>query len=224
AHLYGVDDPVHAAEHGYMHPIDLDPHTYAPVHAEDLTPEQELALYGDPSADPLDLPETLEEARERPGPEVGGVAVPATGCHGEATLLINRPDDGWIDPTFLMELADEAGHEADEDERVRELLADWSACMAEGGRPADSPLTVTEELGLGGDVSGEEAIAVAVLDVACKEKTDLVARWAAVDFDHQEHVIEEHSELLAEYAEQHTERMERARVILADGPAAVAGN
>ncbi|MCE7081847.1 hypothetical protein [Streptomyces sp. ST2-7A] len=222
-HLYGVDDPVHAAEHGYLHPIDLDPHTYAPVHAEELTPEQELALYGDPAVDPLDLPDTLEEARERPGPEVGGVPVPATGCHGEATLLINRPDDRWIDPTFLMELADEAGHEADADERVRDLLADWSACMADRGRPADSPLTVTEELGLAGDVSGEEAIAVALLDVACKEETDLVARWVAVDAEHQEHVIAEHTDLLAEYAEQHVERMERARAILADGPSAVDG-
>lgn len=208
-YLYGVDDPELAAEHGYMHPIDLDPATYAPAFTDDLTPEQELALYGDPGLD-LEHPETLEEAERMTGPELNGSPVPVTGCFGEATLTINRPDADWVDPTVIFQLADEAGHHADEDERVTELLADWSACMAGHGHETTSPLDVPEELGLAGDVSGEAALAVAVVDVECKIETDLINRWAAVDAEHQREVIEENSELLERYREQHEERMARA--------------
>ncbi|WP_103504793.1 MULTISPECIES: hypothetical protein [unclassified Streptomyces] len=209
-YLYGVDDAEVAAEHGYMHPVDLDPATYAPAYTDDLTADQELALHGDPGID-LEFPETLEEAEEMTGPELNGVPVPITGCYGQATLTINRPDADWVDPTVIFELADEAAHHADEDERLTELLGEWSGCMAGHGHEAASPLTVHEELGLGGDISGELAVEVAVADVGCKEETDLVGRWAEIDADHQRDVIEEHSGMLAEYRAQHEERMERAR-------------
>ncbi|MDB1087531.1 hypothetical protein PJ985_08125 [Streptomyces sp. ACA25] len=213
-YLYGVDDPVLAAEHGYMHPIDLDPNTYAPVHEQDLTEEQELALYGDPDLDPVDTPLTLEEAEAMAGPELDGKPVPITGCAGDATLRINNPDADWVDPTVLFQLEDDAGSHADEDERVAGYLAEWSECMAGHGYETDSPLTVQEDLGLTGDVSGEAAIEAALKDIACKEETDLVARWAAVDAEHQEEEIEEHAEMLSLFTEQHAERMAAARDLL----------
>ncbi|NJQ18003.1 hypothetical protein [Streptomyces bohaiensis] len=212
-YLYGVDDADVAAEHGYMHPVDLDPATYAPVFPHDLTPDQELALHGDPGLD-LDHPETLEEAQRMTGPELGGEPVPVTGCHGEATLTVNRPEADWVDPTVILQLADEAAHLADEDPRLETLLAEWSDCMADHGLTTDTPLEAAAQLGLGGDVSGREAREAAVVDVACKERTDLVARWAAIDADHQEAVIAEHAPMLADYREQHEERMARARAVL----------
>lgn len=212
-YLYGVDDAGIAAEHGYMHPVDLDPATYAPAFPHDLTADQELALHGDPGLD-LDHPETLEEAQRMTGPDLGGAPVPVTGCHGEATLTVNRPDGDWVDPTVIMQLADEAAHLADEDPRLETLLTEWSACMAEHGLVTDTPLEAAAQLGLGGDVSGSAAREAAVADVACKERTDLVPRWAAIDADHQEAVIAEHAAMLADYREQHEERMARARAVL----------
>ncbi|NJP66990.1 hypothetical protein [Streptomyces spiramenti] len=212
-YLYGVDDAGIAAEHGYMHPVDLDPATYAPAFPQELTPDQELALHGDPGLD-LEHPETLEEAQRMSGPELGGEPVPVTGCHGEATLTVNRPDADWVDPTVILQLADEAAHLADEDPRLDTLLADWSACMADQGWETDTPLEAAAQLGLGGDVSGTEAREAAVADVGCKEETELVTRWAAIDSDHQATVIEEHAGMLADYREQHEERMTRARAVL----------
>lgn len=262
--VYGADDPAHVAEHGYLHPQDLDPNTYAPPHEEELTDDQVLALYGDPEVPDVEydpdgepgehghhdhghdhgddhdhghdhgdghdhghghdhdhghshdngLPKTLEEARKLKGPELNGTPVPYTGCHGEAQLIVNDPGEDWVDPTVIYQLENEAAQAADEDERIGELLADWSACMAERGHPADNPITVQEELGLESDVSGTEAIAVAVADVACKAETDLVARWSEVDAEYQEQVIVEHADLLESYVTQHEERLAKARELL----------
>lgn len=263
--VYGADDPAHVAEHGYLHPLDLDPNTYAPPHEEELTDDQVLALYGDPEVPDVEydpdgpvpegehgddghhpgdghehgedghgddghgeedghghahdngLPKTLEEARKLKGPKVNGRHVPYTGCHGEAQLIVNDPGEDWVDPTVIHQLENDAAREADEDERVAAVVADWSACMAERGHAADNPLTVQEDLGLESDVSGSEAIEVAVADVACKAETDLVERWSAVDAEYQEKVISEQADLLERYQKQHEQRLDAARAVLADG-------
>jgi hypothetical protein len=213
-YLYGVDDPGLAAEHGYLHPIDLDPRTYAPVPEADLSAEEEIALYGDQELDGRDIPATLEAAQKMTGPELNGEHVPITGCAGEATLTINRPGDDWVDPTFIFQLENDASTHADDDPRVVAITDDWAACMAEAGYEAEGPVTARDDLGLAGDVSGEEAIAAAVRDVACKTETDLVARWSVVDAEYQREEIAEYADILRDYEEQHRERMAAARAVL----------
>lgn len=213
-YLYGVDHPRLAAEHGYLHPIDLDPRTYAPTPEMELTEDEEFALYGDPELDPVDYPQTLAEAREMNGAELNGEPVPVTGCAGEAALTINAPEEDWIDPTVVFTLENEAAEHANEDVRVSEVLGEWSACMADHGYVTESPLTARDDLGLAGDVSGADAIEAATQDVACKEEVDLVGRWAAVDAEYQAEVIAEQPDLLELYEEQHEERMSQAQAIL----------
>ncbi|GAA1901409.1 hypothetical protein GCM10009716_09100 [Streptomyces sodiiphilus] len=213
-YLYGVDDPTLAAEHGYLHPTDLDPNAYVPVPEADLTADEELALYGDQELDGTEIPQTLEAAEAMKGPELNGERVPITGCAGDATLRINRPGEDWVDPTLIFNLENEAGMEADEDERIVEIIGDWAQCMAGHGYETNSPFGVQEDLGLSGDVSGPKAIEVAVKDVECKQEVDLIARWSAVDAEYQEEVIEEHAGILEDYTRQHEERMANARSVL----------
>ncbi|SFD34646.1 hypothetical protein [Streptomyces aidingensis] len=229
AHLYGVDDPGHAAVHGYRHPADLEPDAYPRIE-QDLSAQERLALYGDPEhteqTAPAEIthdPEGREPGHAHEGPEPRPAhpsgqsqpSEPATGCWGEARLAINEPGEDWIDPTFIHQLEDEAGHAADEDPRVAGLRREWAGCMARNGYPeARGPLTAVEDLGLT-DIMDERAIAAARQDVACKTETGLVARWAAVDAEYQAELIAEHAGLLADYQRQHAERMARARAVLA---------
>ncbi|MEV6109429.1 hypothetical protein AB0M28_32685, partial [Streptomyces sp. NPDC051940] len=209
-YLYGVDDPVLAAEYGYADPRSLDPAVDAPARERELTADEELALYGDQSLGADEVPVTLEQARAMKGPVLGGREVPVIGCFGEAGLLINRPGADFVHPTVLTDLAEEAAQESNADPRVKALLAEWSRCMADHGYRTADPLTAREDLGLAGDARQQAAVQAAVQDVACKKETDLVRRWAAVDAEYQKRVIAGKRAMLELFAKQHEERMARA--------------
>ncbi|MQY13607.1 hypothetical protein SRB5_37570 [Streptomyces sp. RB5] len=214
-YLYGVDDPVVAAEYGYMDPRGLDPAAYRPARARELTEDEQLVMYGiQEELDTGELPTTLEESEAMKGPVFHGKQVPVTGCMGDSQLRINRPDKGWIDPTSLGSLQEDAAQEADDDPRVKALLGEWSACMAGHGYRVKSPLTARDELKVNGDRKLKQAIRAAVQDVACKTETDLVKRWAAVDAEYQKKVIGEHRDYLRKLTEQQRETVQRAREVL----------
>ncbi|MFC7221130.1 hypothetical protein ACFQLX_23650 [Streptomyces polyrhachis] len=213
-YLYGVDDPVLAAEYGYTDPRALDPKAGVPPRERELTADEELVLHGDQDLAPAEVPRTLEAAEAMKGPRFAGREVPVLGCYGDAVLRVNRPRADWVDPTVLTELAEEAALEANGDPRVKSLLAEWSRCMAAHGHRTKSPLTAREELGLVGDARLKEAVEAAVHDVACKKETRLIPRWSAVDADYQRRLIADQRELLDRYDKQHRERTARARAVL----------
>ncbi|MFI6908313.1 hypothetical protein ACIBKY_44125 [Nonomuraea sp. NPDC050394] len=80
------------------------------------------------------------------------------------------------------------------DEQVRRAFRSWSACMAgEGFRYPDPLAAITDARWETGQPTSQE-IRTAQADLRCKDKTDLVAIWAAAETRIQNDVIRSHPE------------------------------
>ncbi|MFF3624645.1 hypothetical protein [Streptomyces sp. NPDC002467] len=116
-----------------------------------------------------------EAAQTDSGISVGGKPVPPGGCGREGYRKLYAPTKDSVDLLFAFGLSTQAFDRAENDSRVRDVTAKWSACMAEAGYAGvETPYDVVEKLGLTEDKGGARAVAAAVKDVACKREVNLV--------------------------------------------------
>ncbi|WP_329377857.1 hypothetical protein OG625_08360 [Streptomyces sp. NBC_01351] len=210
---YGTADPAHAARYGYDKQAGAGPQA-KPARPE-LSDSAMLVLNGVRSGESVQNrpdPVSHEEAEKTDsGISVGGKKVPPGGCGREGYRRLYAPTKDSVDLLFGFGLSSEALDRSKNDSRVRDVVAKWSACMAEAGYAGiETPYDVVEKLGLAGDKGGPRAVVVAVKDVACKREVNLVGVWAAVETAYQNQLVDEHAETLALYKKQRDARFELA--------------
>ncbi|GAA1992755.1 hypothetical protein [Kitasatospora viridis] len=181
ARRYGPADPAAAAVLGYHD-------TAAPA------PQQPS---GPPA--PADLP--APERAALIGSPQGG---PAGGCHGEAQRRL-----AGTDPLGSSQLAGQINSmsygQATADPRVTAAFAAWSGCMKANGYAYATPVDAYDDPRWKSPAPGPVEIATALADIACKQRTDLIGTWYAVDAAYQQHQITVHQAQLDHdrAAEQH---------------------
>ncbi|RIQ20328.1 hypothetical protein DY240_18435 [Jiangella rhizosphaerae] len=186
---YGLADPELAAASGY-HLGDDD----GEKPELELSAEQELVLFG---------------------PAEDGMPVADGGCSGEAVGAVG----GDLGNPEAAQRVDVRGVTlAMKDPRVREAFAAWSACMAAHGHDYATPWDPPNDPRFTGPSPGPGEIDVAVDDVACKEQTNVVGVWYAVDAALQTVMIGRDADVFAGIAAERADRLDRARAVLAARP------
>lgn len=189
---YGLLDPQLAASHGYNVPnLGPDAADGADI-GWDPSETEFLLVRGRPEG----LATTSAVPRPTVPLDIEGNPLPEGGCSGEADRLL---DEGApLPPTnteLLNKLTGESYQRSESDSRVRDAMSEWSDCMRRSGfeyrsiwepNDADWP-----------EPAGDEEIATAVADVACKLEVNLVGIWLAVEAAYQNQLIEQHAEELA---------------------------
>ncbi|MFD9307208.1 hypothetical protein ACFWCB_31830 [Streptomyces sp. NPDC060048] len=216
ARRYGVSSEADATRYGYANPQLIRDKPVQPP----MGPNERLIFAG-PEADMSKPgPKSQEEAEKSPGvtSTVAGQTVPAGGCLGESARKLHAPTNDTVDVMAVQGFGLDSFARSREDSRVRAVLREWSACMAEQGHKVDDPVKAPSQLGLKPtDLNGPRAIAAAQQDVACKKKTNLVGVWYSVETAYQKRVIEQNAEMLGLAKRQHEERMRLAATLAGSG-------
>ncbi|MFF7369760.1 hypothetical protein [Streptomyces tricolor] len=122
-----------------------------------------------------------------------GRPVPRGGCLGEAARLLGAasPQGPGTDPEGIVaRIKADSFERSMADPRVRKVFSAWSACMRSRGFEMSTPMD--EVPSANAERPSREEIAQARADVACKERTNLVGVWFAVESAYQKAAIEEH--------------------------------
>ncbi|MFD3326861.1 hypothetical protein [Streptomyces sp. NPDC058701] len=212
---YGLSDAAEAARLGYENPR-MAGASKPP--RQSLGPNEQLVLHGlevDPSK-PVPMNQEEAENSDAATTVVGGQKVPAGGCLRESTLKLYAPTADTVDGMVPHSFGFDGFTRSRKDSRVVKVIAAWSACMAEHGYTADNPMDPPRGIG-DADLSGPQAIATAKQDVDCKERTNLVGTWYAVETAYQKQLIERNAETLDRAKKQLDERMRLAASLIAAG-------
>jgi hypothetical protein len=183
---YGLYDAESAATRGYNLP------------AEQLPIDNQ----GRSSWDPSDAELLLVRGRTAGGAEVAlptddqGRQLPEDGCQGEADRELADGTPVPANERLGNELSVEQARAAEADSRVRDVIAKWSECMARSGYQYETVWEPNDRAWP--DPANDEEIATAKADVACKQETNLVGTWAAVETAYHERAIDERAEELTD--------------------------
>ncbi|MFF4430176.1 hypothetical protein ACFYZ4_13520 [Streptomyces sp. NPDC001513] len=143
-----------------------------------------------------------------------GHEVPKGGCVAEAGRALR----GDAEPPAAARTAQEISVSAFEESRsapeVKNVVADWSACMKGKGYTYASPLDPADDF-TGRPSATPQEVSTAVADVACKEETKLVDTWLIVEAGIQQTKLAAHGDALAVLEERHKQQVDAARTILA---------
>jgi hypothetical protein len=185
---YGITDPKSAAENGYQ----ADPGS-RPVQPKkpELTPEENTALFGGGQS------------------MIKGVKVPVGGCLDEANRGLDAKAPPGADINLGQRLMLESFERSQRDSRVTKAFQTWSDCMTRAGYSYPTPLAPLGDPVLEADP--EAGVKVAVADVACKQSSNLIGVWFAVESAYQKRMIAQHRTVL-----QATKKMIDARIQVAD--------
>ena len=178
ARRYGLFDPRHATSYGY-HPAPGTGGQWQARQERDPTPE-EAALWAGKG-------ET----------QVAGQPVPAGGCAGEAMRALGQggPDAPMINPE---QLANADLKRAEQDSRGEAVFGRWSTCRRERGFHYTAPMDAGNDPRWQSDAASTAELETAKADVACKQQTNLVGTWFAVESAYQRRTIEDHAPQLGE--------------------------
>ena len=175
--VYGITSREDAERHGYQ---------TAGFGAEDLPSSHsdayEFVLTGTRSVDGVEQGGGHTKRGESPG-EIDGQEVPAGGCVGEAdAALADDPDISVYGLGHTLWIEGGAQLRASTD--YQDAVADWVACMAADGHRVTDPLedqgdiraaqAARQESGSADAPAAE--IRLALADIDCKERTDMVGR------------------------------------------------
>lgn len=187
---YGLADAELAATSGYHLGDDGD----GAKPELELSADQELVLFG---------------------PQDGEMPAADGGCSGEAVAAVGG-DLG--NPEAAQRVDVRSVELAMKDPRVRTAFAAWSACMADRGHEYATPWDPPNDPRFTGPSPGPGEVDVAVADVACKEETNVVGVWHAVDAALQTVMIDADPEVFASITAERADRLDRARAVLAARP------
>ncbi|MFB7179716.1 hypothetical protein ACFCYI_18685 [Streptomyces sp. NPDC056257] len=173
--------------------------------------------YHPPKASDLGLNRPSDEAWQVITGGVGtynGREVPSGGCVAEAGRALR----GDAEPPAAAQTAQEISAGAFDESRsvpeVRNVVADWSACMKAKGFTYASPLDAVDDF-TGRPGATPQEVSTAVADVACKEETKLVDTWLSAEAGIQQTKLAAHGDALAVLEERHRQQVDAARTILA---------
>lgn len=190
---YGLTDRDAAAQYGYGLPEKLA--NQQPQKMPELTVEQVQVLTGHSKLTAPAAPGAAPAAE--PAPDTyKGKDIHEGGCSGWAKgkLKQTAPED----LTFVSELNGNSFIESMQAPAVKQALAGWSQCMKTEGYTAATPSEAAEITPhMEGGAASKEEIAVALTEIDCKEKTDLVAVWFAEETKIQKAQIVEHQDKLS---------------------------
>ncbi|MBO1413165.1 hypothetical protein [Streptomyces sp. FH025] len=194
ARRYGLTDRSQVERYGY----DLPDEGWSPPPIPKMSAEELVMLTGRTEPKP-DAPEVSTTQN--------GTAVPRGGCMGESLDKVG----GQLDTSVPDRLDAESFDTAKADDRVQQVIQQWSGCMAEKGYqvalPADAFKLAPRATGSG---PSKEEIAVATADLDCKERTGLVKVWFDVESEVQRKQIEENQLALNQTRERITAAVKSA--------------
>ncbi|MFB7943829.1 hypothetical protein ACFC6L_02815 [Kitasatospora phosalacinea] len=128
---------------------------------------------------------------------VGGQPVPEGGCAGEANRLLRKDGPEISDTDYAGTLALESDALAKKDSRLVKAFDEWSSCMKGKGFAYRTPMDPENDQNfLGTPAATPQEISAAVADVECKESTNVIGIWVAVDTAYQKRAIEQHAQQL----------------------------
>jgi len=186
---YGLIDAAMAATRGYQPPPDPSGTSSKPdsdAGGTVLTPQVLFLLNGKSRPEFADVKTMPADADGKP--------LADDGCAGAAQrrLAGGKPLQSIALPSTL---GQETSRLAQNDSRVQAAMAAWSACMKRSGYQYGSSWDPNNAHWP--KPPGAKEIATATADVACKQQTNLVGIWLAVETAYQRQTIERHSEQLA---------------------------
>jgi hypothetical protein len=188
--FYGVTDLAAAREWGYSKKnFDRPP---PDINMPDMTGNLAVVYFG--KSDP-----TNPEDAPPPTQKISGKSIPQGGCLGAAGLKVLGSSSLATQFTKADEIAINAAAQTNADARVLGYWKEWSSCMKSRGYVVSSPFKAIEELKIDMRVKATaKVIQIAVTDVECKQKTDLVEKWHKVQVEYDNKAIEKNQLLLTE--------------------------
>jgi hypothetical protein len=192
--LYGLLDSDHATRYGY----------HSPTEAQ-KNPEQRSS-----DSIPGDYSNVL--GAKLGGGEYDGKPIPEGGCIGLAQKQIEDETSGQN--SLIEDLGFRTWTAASRDSRVESAFGAWSACMSEAGFSYDKPEDANNDEAFSGTAISQREIDVAISDVECKKKTNLIGIRTGVESAYQEEEIRLHADDLAQLLKKHDEAIDRARKVL----------
>ncbi|PHQ47899.1 hypothetical protein BLA24_30820 [Streptomyces cinnamoneus] len=110
---------------------------------------------------------------------------------GEASRQIYRGQHAG-----LRGLADglifQASDQAQRDDRVRKVFADWSGCMKSKGFSYKTPVDAMSGLAADNGAAARDEKSAAVADVQCKKQNNVIGVWSFVEAGYQNKAISAH--------------------------------
>jgi hypothetical protein len=196
---YGVSDPAAARAYGYHLPAWMMVQS-APVTR--LPPAEQLVLTGRVATAAASTAggrsPVASDGRDH------GQRVPSGGCQERAVRELSAAGIGGYAPeppsAYLVTQINVEGFErAQSDPRVLAVFAKWSACMRSHGYDYPNPLAATGDPRWNMSTPPTRTeIRTAQTDVACKQRTNLLAVTFAVESDYEHALIARHARELAQ--------------------------
>ncbi|MFG3140629.1 hypothetical protein ACGFZA_31040 [Streptomyces sp. NPDC048211] len=199
---YGITSREEAKELGYHQPSS-SAQTNAALPKRDL-----LVLMGSlhPEQDSPDTQTVEVDGKQVP--------VPAGGCTGDAARSVRGPSTESKGAATAQNIALTGFKESLADAKVASVLKNWAKCMKEKGFTYSSPLEPANDFAGKPTASAEEK-RLALADISCKERTDLVRVWVGVESAIQKAKIAAHMKDLTDLKHIHASQMKTARSIIA---------
>jgi hypothetical protein len=127
---------------------------------------------------------------------VAGRAVPAGGCAAEAQRRLTARDPVGADRSLAQRLGSTSFFGSQQAPQVRAVTERWAGCMRAAGHPYAGPLDPPKDARFAGP-AGPAEVATARTDVGCKQRTNLVGVWFAVEAAQQRSLIAANGPALA---------------------------
>ncbi|MFF7051726.1 hypothetical protein ACFY94_25540 [Streptomyces griseorubiginosus] len=200
ARRYGVSDATTAARYGYHLPADAVP--APPAGAQPMSDAARDVFLGDtPRAD----------GGGQPVKQYQGQKIPAHGCSGEAERKLGK----GLDERLPESINDASFQQSMATPQVTGAFRSWSACMRKSGYSFSTPLEPLRSR-LPASPSASE-IHMAESDVACKQRTNLVGIWFAVESAVQKSLIDKNQEALTQERSTARQTLARSAKVIAAG-------
>ncbi|WP_202186062.1 hypothetical protein [Streptomyces nojiriensis] len=167
---YGLADAELAKQHGY--------------HVPDMDKRAE------------DYPSSVMPLVTGEVPTYNGVAVPQGGCIGEAQRELHEVElqDALNLPHKLNM---ESYAKSQKAPAVVKATEEWSNCMKESGHAYPDPLAAINDKEFSAAIPGPHEKEVALADVLCKQKVNLIGIWSDAESEYQKFAIEANKSTLA---------------------------
>jgi hypothetical protein len=140
--------------------------------------------------------------------DAAGDKLPEGGCIGEADRTL-----GGAQPPAPADVLD-VYKSAESDSRVQEAWKSWSSCMKDAGYDYKSPWEPNNAKWP--EQVSQKEIDTAVDDVTCRQSTNLVGTWMAVEAAYQRKALQNDPEGFAKMKAWHDDRVRTAAKVLAD--------
>ncbi|MFF3621569.1 hypothetical protein [Streptomyces sp. NPDC002467] len=142
-----------------------------------------------------------------------GAPVPEGGCAGEARRGLHEAElQQSIETPQRLNM--ESYRKSQQDPAVTEVGRKWSRCMAESGHEYPDPMSAINDREFSSATPGDHERQVALADVLCKQKVNLIGVWSSTESTYQQALIQSNAGVLAEHLLAKQKTMELARAAI----------